>query len=61
MTPEDAQRGGEGWARYKLLPRMTELESLSISYGVDAVLSPNREKIVDGLEKGEIKTACPTA
>jgi len=51
MTPEDAQRGEEGWERYKPQPHMTELESLLILYGVDAVLSPNRGRIVDALEK----------
>jgi hypothetical protein len=59
MTPEDAQRGGEEWGRYKLRPRMTRLGSLLISHGVGAVLSPNRGRIVGALEKWEIKTSCP--
>ena len=55
MTPEDAQRGEEGWGRYKLRLRMTELESPLILYGVDAVLSPNRGKTVGALENRKLK------
>lgn len=36
---------------YKLRPRMTGLELLLISHGVDAVLNPNRGKSVGALEK----------
>lgn len=59
MSPEDGQRGGEGLERYKLRPHMTELELPLISCGVDAVLSPNRGKIVDALENGKLKPRTP--
>lgn len=60
MTLEDAQRGEEGWGRYKPRPHMTELESLLILNGVDGVLSLNRGKIVGALEISEIKTLSPS-
>lgn len=37
---------------------MAGLESLSILYGVGAVLSPNRGRTVGVLGKWEIKTSC---
>ena len=61
MTQEDAQRGEGGWERYKLRPHMTELESPLILHRVDAVLNPNRGKIVGALENRKLKPHCPTA
>jgi hypothetical protein len=58
MTPGDAQRGEEGWGRYKLQQHMTELGSPSILHGVDAVLSPNRGKIAGALENRKLKPHC---
>ena len=59
MTAEGARRVVEGWERYKLRQRMAGLESLLISYGVDAVLSPNRGKIVGVLENRKLKPHAP--